>query len=92
MPLICHFFGENFEIPHLKPNQNLKEWCQQELSDSRSSCLPASNLCLATSSSCDYFGGDIQKFSSKLPGFYWSKYPNEKHIPGYVYLGQMPVA
>ena len=52
MPLICHFYGENFEIPHLKESQNLKHWCQQE-------------------PSCDYFGGDIQKFSSKLPGFFW---------------------
>ena len=34
-----------------------------------------------------YFGGDIQKFSEKLPGFLWSKYPKEKHLPGYNYLG-----
>ena len=34
-----------------------------------------------------YFGGDIQKFSSKLPGFVWSKYSGEKHLPGYAYLG-----
>ena len=68
MPLICHFYGENFELPHLKESQNLKHWCQQE-------------------PSCDYFGGDIQKFSSKLPGFFWSKYPNEKHLPGFNYLG-----
>ena len=34
-----------------------------------------------------YFGGDIQKFSEKLPGFIWAKYPKEKHIPGYAYLG-----
>ena len=66
MPLICHFYGENFELPHLKESQNLKQWCQQ---------------------SCDYFGGDIQKFSSKLPGFFWSKYPNEKHLFGFNYLG-----
>ena len=39
-----------------------------------------------------YFGGDIQKFSEKLPGFAWSRYPGEKHIPSYNYLGQMPVA
>ena len=26
-----------------------------------------------------YFGGDIQKFSEKLPGFVWSRYPGEKH-------------
>ena len=39
-----------------------------------------------------YFGGDIQKFSEKLPGFVWSRYPGEKHIPSYNYLGQMPVA
>ena len=69
MPLI-HFYGENFKVPHLKPNQNLKQWCQQELS-----------------SSCDYFGGDIQKFSSKLPGFVWAKYSGEKHWPSYNYLG-----
>ena len=25
-----------------------------------------------------YFGGDIQKFSSKLPGFIWAKYKGEK--------------
>ena len=34
-----------------------------------------------------YFGGDIQKFSEKLPGFIWSKYPKEKHLPSYNYLG-----
>ena len=34
-----------------------------------------------------YFGGDIQKFSEKLPGFVWSKYPKEKHLPSYNYLG-----
>ena len=32
-----------------------------------------------------YFGGDIQKFSEKLPGFIWSKYP--KDLPSYKYLG-----
>ena len=26
-----------------------------------------------------YFGGDIQKFSEKLPGFVWSRYPGEKN-------------
>ena len=57
--MICHFYGENFELPHLKESQNLKH----------------------------YFGGDIQKFSSKLPGFVWSKYSGEKHLPGYAYLG-----
>ena len=40
----------------------------------------------------EYFGGDIQKFSEKLPGFSWAKYPGEKHMIGYNYLGQMPVA
>ena len=64
MSLTLHFHGNNFEIPHIKQNQNLKQ----------------------------YFGGDIQKFSSKLPGFVWSKYSGEKHIPTYNYLGQMPVA
>ena len=39
-----------------------------------------------------YFGGDIQIFSEKLPGFAWSRYPGEKHMIGYNYLGQMPVA
>ena len=34
-----------------------------------------------------YFGGDIQKFSSKLPGFIWAKYSGEKHLPSYNYLG-----
>ena len=34
-----------------------------------------------------YFGGDIQKFYSKLPGFIWSRYPGEKHLPSYNYLG-----
>ena len=34
-----------------------------------------------------YFGGDIQKFSENLPGFSWAKYPGEKHIPSYNYLG-----
>ena len=39
-----------------------------------------------------YFGGDIQKFSEKLLGFLWAKYPGEKHIPSYNYLGQTLVA
>ena len=34
-----------------------------------------------------YFGGDIQKFSEKLPGFKWGKYKGEKHLPSYNYLG-----
>ena len=34
-----------------------------------------------------YFGGDKQKFSEKLPGFIWSKYPKGKHLPSYNYLG-----
>ena len=34
-----------------------------------------------------HFGGDIQKFTSKLPGFIWSLYPEEKHFPSYNYLG-----
>ena len=34
-----------------------------------------------------YFGGDVEKFSEKLPSFMWSKYPKEKHLPSYNYLG-----
>ena len=34
-----------------------------------------------------YFGGDIQKFASKLPGFIWEKYKGEHHLPSYNYLG-----
>ena len=34
-----------------------------------------------------YFGGDIQKFTSKLPGFVWAKYKGEHHVPSYNYLG-----
>ena len=34
-----------------------------------------------------YFGGDIQKFTSKLPGFIWENYKGEHHIPSYNYLG-----
>ena len=31
---------------------------------------------------------DIQKLSSKLPiNFIWSKYPNEKHLPGHNFTG-----
>ena len=30
---------------------------------------------------------DIQKSLSNLPGFPWSKYPGEKHLPGYDYAG-----
>ena len=33
-------------------------------------------------------GGDTQKFSSKLPGFIWSRYPGEKHFSSYNYLGR----
>ena len=90
MPLICHFFGENFKIPHLKSNQNLKHWCQQHLwCDFVQSCDWSFTRPLAWSFAqpSAYFGGDIQKFSSKLPGFFWSKYPNEKHLPGFNYLG-----
>jgi len=35
----------------------------------------------------EYVGGDIQNFMSKLPGFIWSKYPGEHHLPTYNYLG-----
>ena len=34
-----------------------------------------------------YFGGDIQKFTSKLPGFIWEKYKGEHQLPSYNYLG-----
>ena len=34
-----------------------------------------------------HFGGDIQTFSSKLPGFIWAKYKVEKHFPSYICLG-----
>ena len=34
-----------------------------------------------------YFGGDIQKFTSKLPGFIWAKYKGGYHFPPYNYLG-----
>ncbi|ESP04436.1 hypothetical protein LOTGIDRAFT_170829 [Lottia gigantea] len=35
-----------------------------------------------------YFGaGDIQKSLGSLPGFPWSKYPGEKHLPGHNYTG-----
>ena len=33
------------------------------------------------------FGGDIQKFTSKLPDFIWEKYKGEHHLPSYNYLG-----
>ena len=87
---ICHFYGENFEIPHLKPNQNLKHWCQQHLwcdfvqSGDWSFARPSAWSSTRPSA---YFGGDIQKFSSRLPGFIWSKYSGEKHLPSYNYLG-----
>ena len=32
-------------------------------------------------------GGDIQKNLANLPGFIWSKYPGEKHLPGHNYTG-----
>lgn len=32
-------------------------------------------------------GGDIQKGLSNLPGFAWSKYPGEKHLPGHNFTG-----
>ena len=32
-------------------------------------------------------GGDLQTMSEKAPGFPWSKYSGEKHIPGYSYCG-----
>ena len=57
--MTCHFYGENFKIPHLKEIKILKQ----------------------------YFGGDIQKFLGKLPGFIWAKYKGEKHLPHYNYLG-----
>ncbi len=30
---------------------------------------------------------DIQNSLSNIPGFSWSKYKSEKHLPGYQYLG-----
>jgi hypothetical protein len=30
---------------------------------------------------------DVQKFLERLPGFVWSKYPGEKHLPNYQYCG-----
>ena len=32
-------------------------------------------------------GGDLQKMITKLPGFVWSKYPGEFHLPGHNYTG-----
>ncbi|ESP01307.1 hypothetical protein LOTGIDRAFT_157485 [Lottia gigantea] len=34
-----------------------------------------------------YFGSDIQKSLSSLPGFPCAKYPGEKHLPGHNYTG-----
>ena len=36
---------------------------------------------------CKYVGGDLQKFSSKLPGFFWAKYKGEHHITLMQYCG-----
>ncbi len=36
---------------------------------------------------CKKYGGDIQNFLSNLHGLPWTKYPGEKHIPGYNYSG-----
>src|SRR5829696_2580044 len=30
---------------------------------------------------------DVQSFLTKIPGTPWSKYPGEKHLPGYQYCG-----
>src|SRR5829696_5595827 len=30
---------------------------------------------------------DVQSFLTKIPGAPWSKYPGEKHLPGYSYCG-----
>jgi hypothetical protein len=32
-------------------------------------------------------GGDLATKLAKLPGLPWSKYPGEKHLPGYSYCG-----
>ncbi|ESO85886.1 hypothetical protein LOTGIDRAFT_167640 [Lottia gigantea] len=34
-----------------------------------------------------YFGSDIRKSLGSLPGFPWTKYPGEKHLPGHNYTG-----
>ena len=34
-----------------------------------------------------YNGGDIQKALENFPGFIWSKYSKEKHLPGHSYTG-----
>ncbi len=33
------------------------------------------------------FGGDLQKISTNLPDFPWSKYPGEHHLPGHSFTG-----
>ena len=34
-----------------------------------------------------YNGGDIQRFSDKLPGLPWSRYPGEKHLFNHNFTG-----
>ena len=34
-----------------------------------------------------YNGGDIQRFSDKLPGLPWAKYPGEKHLFNHSFTG-----
>ena len=34
-----------------------------------------------------YEGSDIQKTLENFPGFIWSKYSKEKHLPGHSYTG-----
>lgn len=34
-----------------------------------------------------HVGGDLQKLSSHLPSFPWSKYPGEHHLPGHNFTG-----
>ena len=34
-----------------------------------------------------YNGGDIQRFSDKLPGLPWAKYPGEKHLFNHSVIG-----
>ena len=46
-------------------------------------CAYVNSLHIGRSPHAKRIGGDLQKLSSHLPNFPWSKYPGEHHLPGH---------
>ena len=68
----------NYKMETKLPEQNVMEYAYLE------SCKIGGDR---MKSATPFYGGDLQKLSSKLPSFPWSKYKGEHHLPQHDFTG-----